>query len=239
MRKCLSKIELLKITVCLFIILGSINITKAAVVSYTKNQDGVTFKLDKGLMFIRVCMPDIVEVKYTILNAFPQKASLVVNNEWKTKTAFKVSDQKGAIVITTSKLNINIDKVTNAITYTDLKGSVIISESSGNKSMKAATIAGIETYNCNTQFNSPGDEALYGLGCHPEDSLSINYKGRDQTLEIKYMTGAIPVLLSTKGYGLLWDNYAASKFYGTQAGNTKYKYVSESGNMVDYYFFYG
>ena len=56
---------------------------------------------------------------------------------------------------------------------------------------------------------------------------------------IKYMTGAIPVLLSTKGYGLLWDNYSASNFYGAEAGNTKYKYVSESGNLVDYYFIYG
>lgn len=239
MRNYLSRVGLLKITVCLFITLSSINVAKAKIVSYLKNQDGVTFKLDKGAMFIRVCMPDIVEVKYTILDALPQKRSLVINNEWKVKTAFKVSDKKDQIVITTSKLNISIDKATNAISYTDLKGAVITSESSGNKSMKAATIAGIETYNCNTQFNSPGDEALYGLGCHPEDSLSINYKGRDQTLEIKYMTGAIPVLLSTKGYGLLWDNYSASKFYGTEANNTQYEYSSESGKMVDYYFFYG
>jgi alpha-D-xyloside xylohydrolase len=105
--------------------------------------------------------------------------------------------------------------------------------------MKAATIAGIDTYNCNTQFNSPADEALFGLGCHPEDSLSINYKGRDQSMEIKYMTGAVPVLLSTKGYGLLWDNYSASNFFGSEANNTQYEYSSESGKMVDYYLFYG
>jgi alpha-D-xyloside xylohydrolase len=88
-------------------------------------------------------------------------------------------------------------------------------------------------------FHSPPDEALFGLGCHPEDSLSMNYKGRNQDMAIQYMTGAIPVLLSTKGYGLLWDNYSASNFYGAEEGNTKYKYVSESGTMVDYYFFYG
>jgi alpha-D-xyloside xylohydrolase len=58
-------------------------------------------------------------------------------------------------------------------------------------------------------------------------------------MAIKYMTGAIPVMLSTKGYGLFWDNYSASNFYGAEAGNTKFKYVSESGNMVDYYFVYG
>ena len=56
---------------------------------------------------------------------------------------------------------------------------------------------------------------------------------------IKYMTGAIPVLLSTKGYGLMWDNYSASNFYGAEEGNTKFRYVSESGNMADYYFIYG
>ena len=142
-------------------------------------------------------------------------------------------------MITTSKLVININKKSNAITYADLKGRVITSESEENKSMNKATIAGIDTYNCNTAFTSPADEALFGLGCHPEDTLAINYKGRNQQMLIKYMTGAIPVMLSTKGYGLLWDNYSASNFYGTEAGNTQYKYVSESGKMIDYYFFYG
>ncbi|HEX4852167.1 MAG TPA: TIM-barrel domain-containing protein, partial [Puia sp.] len=212
---------------------------QAAIISYTTDADGVNFKLDKGVMFIRVCRADIIEVKYALLDTIPVKNSLVVNNPWKEKTNFKVAEEKGSIVISTSKLKIVIDKKTNAIAYFDLEGKTIASESPINKSMAPATIAGIETYNCHTQFNSPADEALYGLGCHPEDSLSINYKGRDQNLEIKYMTGAIPVLLSTRGYGLLWDNYAASKFFGSQSNNTEFEYVSESGKMVDYYFFYG
>jgi len=77
------------------------------------------------------------------------------------------------------------------------------------------------------------------MGCHPLDSFSINYKGRNQDMAIKYLTGAIPVLLSTKGYGLLWDNYSASQFYGGEEESTKFKYVSESGKQVNYYFFYG
>jgi alpha-D-xyloside xylohydrolase len=105
--------------------------------------------------------------------------------------------------------------------------------------MTPAVIAGLQVNNCTTQFLSPANEALFGLGCHPEDSLSINYKGRNQDLVIKYMTGAIPVILSTRGYGLLWDNYSPSYFYGGEAGNTKFKYMSESGEMVDYYFIYG
>ncbi|MEO8415370.1 MAG: TIM-barrel domain-containing protein [Ginsengibacter sp.] len=220
-------------------ILVSVQVVNASVISYKKNEDGVVFKLDKGLMNVRICLPDIIEVQYTILSTFPQKKSLVVNNAWKQIPDFTVSDQHGQVIITTSKLIIQINKASNAITYTDKKGEVITSEGTQNKTMDTATIAGIPTYNCNTTFNSPPGEALFGLGCHPEDSLSINYKGRDQSMLIKYLTGAIPVLLSTRGYGLLWDNYSASNFYGAEAGNTQYKYESESGKMVDYYFFYG
>lgn len=211
----------------------------ATVKSYKKSTDGVTFSLDKGLMKVLVRRADIIEVKYTIFNVFETKPSLVVNNSWKVPTAYQVAENKSEVIITTTKLKVRVNKATNAITYTDLKGTVITAEDSDNKTITPATIAGISTYNVSTQFNSPENEGLFGLGCHPLDSLSINYKGRNQELLIKYLTGAIPVLLSTKGYGLLWDNYSASNFYGAEAGNTKFKYVSESGKQVDYYFFYG
>jgi alpha-D-xyloside xylohydrolase len=210
----------------------------ATVKAYQIKQEGVDFILDKGLMNILMCKDDIIQVKYTIFNEFSTKPSLVVNNNWHY-AAFGFSQNNTEYIITTKKLKIKVDKATNAITYLNLKGEVITAESEQNKTMISATIAGISTYNVSTQFNSPANEALYGLGCHPLDSLSINYKGRDQDLAIRYMTGAIPVLLSTKGYGLLWDNYSASNFYGAEDGNTKFKYVSESGKQVDYYFFYG
>lgn len=234
-----GKILSLKWIALLLISVASVTLTKAAVISYAKNTDGVIFKLDKGLMKINIRRADIIQVQYTIFNTFPQKISLVVDNQWKQKASYNVSERNGQFIITTSRLIIKVNKRSNAITYTDLKGVTITSESTENKTMVDTTIAGINTYNCSTTFISPADEALFGLGCHPEDSLSINYKGRDQSMAIKYLTGAIPVLLSTKGYGILWDNYAASNFYGAVANNTRYQYVSESGKMVDYYFFYG
>jgi alpha-D-xyloside xylohydrolase len=212
----------------------------ASVLSFKKNMDGITCTLDKGEMKVKICLDNMVEVKYTTLPLILDKTSLVVNNEWKNTPNFAVEETSAEIVITTGKMMIVVNKQSNSIKYSDLNGNIILSEDNvQGKIMTEATIAGIGTYNCISQFDSPADEALYGLGCHPEDSLSINYKGRDQVMAIRYMTGAIPVLLSTKGYGLLWDNYSASKFYGAEAGNTKFKYESESGNMVDYYFIYG
>ena len=214
--------------------------TQAKVVSFTKDNDGITCTLNKGLMKVKICMDNIVEVKYTSLPLFLDKPSLVITNEWKITPVFSVNENANEIIITTVLLKVVVNRQNNSVKYMDLKGNPILSEDElQGKTMTSAIIAGIPTYICASQFNSPADESLYGLGCHPEDSLSINYKGRNQDMAIKYMTGAIPVLLSTKGYGLMWDNYSASNFYGAEASNTKFRYVSESGNMVDYYFIYG
>ena len=213
---------------------------QAKVVSFTKDNDGITCHLGKGLMKVKVCSGNIIEVKYTVLQIFPMKKSLVITNNWKDGTKFTVSDGKDEIVITTGNLKIRINKNTDAIRFTDLNDLTVLAEDGEfGKMMTPAVIAGIQVNNCTTQFLSPANEALFGLGCHPEDTLSINYKGRNQDLVIKYMTGAIPVLLSNRGYGLLWDNYSPSYFYGAQAGNTKFKYMSENGEMIDYYFIYG
>ncbi|HWB28290.1 MAG TPA: TIM-barrel domain-containing protein [Chitinophagaceae bacterium] len=221
-----------------FLLLLTINVcaVKASIISYKKDAGGLLFTLDKGLMEITVCKEDVIEVKYTTLDSLASKASLVVNKKW-SYCVFDLKESKDCITITTSKLKVVISKSTNNISYINLNGDEIAAED--DKSVTPAVIAGISTWNVSTQFKSPKNEALFGLGCHPTDTGSINYKGRNQDMAIKYLTGAIPVLLSTRGYGLMWDNYSASNFYGGEDDNTKFKYVSESGRQVDYYFFYG
>ena len=216
------------------------NHAQSVIRSYQKEKDGVSFSLEKGVMKIRICMDDIVQIKYSVLNSFPTFNSLVVNNSFTQPVDFKVTENGTDIIISTAKLHIQVNRKTSAISYLSLDGKLITSEDNTySKSMQKQTVAGIATYSCNTVFNSPADEALYGLGCHPIDTGSINYKGRDQDMTIKYLTGAIPVLLSTKGFGLFWDNYASSSFSGSLDNNRKFKYASESGNQVNYYFFYG
>ena len=233
--KCITNATMIALLLC-----TARSLAPASVKSYQKELSGVTFTLDRGLMEIRICRADIIEVRYTSLQDFIQRTSLVVVNRWETPTRYGLTERSGRVVISTDRLIISVDKRTEAIEYADTNGTVVLAEAApSGKTMNAATVAGIQTYCCSTTFLSPPDEALFGLGCHPEDSLAMNYKGRDQDLAIRYMTGAIPVLLSSRGYGLLWDNYSASKFYGAVENSTRFQYMSESGTMVDYYFFYG
>jgi len=49
------------------ILVTSIQSANASVKSYKKEADGVTFILDRGIMKVKICKDDIIEVKYTFI----------------------------------------------------------------------------------------------------------------------------------------------------------------------------
>ena len=141
-----------------FVCFNTIN-SLAAIRSYQVKSNEVVFKLDKGLMKVVICKDDVIEVKYTILDEFPKINSLIIDHKWQP-TTFNVGQDGTDYIITTKRLKIVINKATNAITYKNAKGETITSEDSENKTMQPATVAGINTYNVSTEFNSPSNEYL-------------------------------------------------------------------------------
>ena len=129
-----------KALAALFVLLLTTSIVSdASVLSFKKDADGITLALDKGLMKVKICTDNVVEVKYTIHPTFPSKESLVINNQWKTTPKFTVSETTGEIVISTSKLKIKVNKATNSVSYIDLKNGVILSETNANGKSMAET----------------------------------------------------------------------------------------------------
>jgi len=112
----------------IFGIIALIQTAEASVASYTKDKDGITFTLDKGLMKVKICKDDIIEVKYTLLNAFPQKSSLVIKNSWADPALFNTTESNNEVIISTRRLKIKVNKLTNSISYTTLTGAVILAE---------------------------------------------------------------------------------------------------------------
>lgn len=201
---------------------------------YAADATGVTFNLETGLLRLEVCNESIIRVQYTTAASPPDKKSLSVNKEW-DKPSFCVAENSGTVTITTSRLKINVNTTDGLVTYTDLNDSVILSEDS--KTLTPATVEGVRTNRVETVFNSPADEALFGLGQHQDNVM--NRKGTTRRIVNANTEINIPVLVSNKGYGIFWDNYSTSNFDGTRSSNSKYSYSSEAGEMVDYYFFYG
>ena len=76
-------------------------------------------------------------------------------------------------------------------------------------------------------FESPDDEAFYGLGQHQADEF--NYKGKNEEL-FQYNTKvSVPFIVSNKGYGVLMDSYSMMRF-GNPDG---YSQLSEVFKVYD------
>lgn len=57
-------------------------------------------------MKIKICLNNVIQVKYTTLPLFLDKQSLVVINEWKSTPEFSVSETNNKVILTTARLKI-------------------------------------------------------------------------------------------------------------------------------------
>ena len=90
------------------------------------------------------------------------------------------------------------------------------------------------SYHTKLEFVWQDGEALYGLGSH-EDGV-MNLRGSMQYLYQQNMKVVVPCLLSTRGYGLLWDSCSAMRFRDDAFGS----YVwTDADEELDFYFMAG
>ena len=94
---------------------------------------------------------------------------------------------------------------------------------------------GEKTFHVEDRFSADFSEGLYGLGQH--QSGLFNYRGATVELGQNNTDVAIPLLLSSKGYALMWNT--ASLTYVDNRFPLDLSLSSLAGHSVDYYFIYG
>ncbi len=91
-----------------------------------------------------------------------------------------------------------------------------------------------KAYHTKLEFEWADDEALYGLGSHEE--YMMNLRGQHQYLYQQNLKAVVPVLVSTRGYGILLDSYSLMTFHDDAFGSYLWSDVDDE---LDYYFIYG
>jgi alpha-D-xyloside xylohydrolase len=91
-------------------------------------------------------------------------------------------------------------------------------------------------YTVGASFDSPPDEHYYGLGQNQEGYL--DHRGRSITCESNYLapaapTWCVPLLVTNKGYGVLWDNPSSTVI--SPGFNNQTKWESKVGQRVSYF----
>ena len=94
------------------------------------------------------------------------------------------------------------------ITVRDNAGKVVFQAT--DHQLLPATVAGEATHEALLTIRSPKDDHLYGLGQFQDGFCDV--RGLSRRLTQVNTQIALPMLISSKGYGILWNNYGLTDF---------------------------
>jgi alpha-D-xyloside xylohydrolase len=228
--------------------------TPNPVTSFEKKAEGLEIRQKAGVLRLEVKAEDLIHVTYSPLDfEAPERASdwVVVKKDWPA-AAFDVSENDRAITLSTAKLRVVIERESGAVHYVvpegetgagatgpgstgrGMRGKMLTTD--GYRSMRPVEVNGEKTFHAEVVFPIYGShEGLYGLGQHQAGVW--NYRGETVDLSQENTNIAIPLLISTNGYGIFWNNDSRSEM------NNRFihaMYLSaEVADKIDYYFIYG
>jgi alpha-D-xyloside xylohydrolase len=110
--------------------------------------------------------------------------------------------------VESSQIALDIDEQQGTVTVKNAQGKAVFTAT--RHQLEAATVAGEPTYEATLAFDSPKDECLFGLGQF-QDGYN-NVRGLSRRLTQVNTQISLPMLLSSKGYGILWNNYGLTDF---------------------------
>lgn len=181
---------------------------------YETTSTGIVVHLDKDAQAktvkLDVVTDQIVRVRASADGNFSKAKSLAVPDTLAYQAKFEVEKTNGTVKLKTAKLTVAVDTQTGEVVFSDANGQPILSENKGGGKWFQKSEQEQGVYQMRQVFQSPSDEAFYGLGQHQSDEF--NYKGRNEEL-FQYNTKvSVPFVVSNKNYGILWDNYSFSRF---------------------------
>jgi alpha-D-xyloside xylohydrolase len=197
--------------------------------------DGVVLVLQSGFLRLQVCSDSIVHLIYSKERNVPERMDFLVTKKSWPKTEFTLhSDDAKLVTLTTSRLKIEITRADSSIVFRDSVGRKLTQENT--RTLTPAEVNGEKTYHSERFVNMwDTQESFYGLGQHQAGVW--NYRGESVDLSQDNTNISIPLLLSSNGYGIFWNNGSRSRFDNRFVH--AFYLSSEVSDSMDYYFFYG
>jgi alpha-D-xyloside xylohydrolase len=232
-----TRIRLLALLLAIGVSLVSMG-SPIAVTSVRKSSDGVTLNMNPGVLRLEVFAPRIIRVTYGLNKSLrPGKSLAVIGKPERGNWTLVESAEE--ISLHTGEIEARVKRASGAIEFFDTHGNLLLAEKpEGGKSLTPAHIGGTDTLRSEQDFVLAPGEAIYGLGQHPQGMM--NYRGATVHLQQKNPTDSgVPVLVSSRGYGILWDNPAVTDVDAGKTNQDYLSWISEAADTIDYYFMAG
>ncbi len=191
---------------------------------------GTTQGMDIEIQFVS---PEIVRVvKAPEGRSFTKKSLSVVKSP---ESMSVTTEKKGETVsLKSNAVCVDFNVETGRISFFDKQGKALFTEKDYGAQFTPFNDAGNQTFSVRQAFLLDKDEAIYGLGQQQVDDL--NQRNHKHFMRQRALYASVPIIQSTKGYGMFWDNYSPTTYTDNPQ---EMSFDSEVGECMDYYFMYG
>jgi len=201
--------------------------------TYQKTDLGIKANINSLDVELQFYGPSIVRVLKSPVGTAFTKASLSVTKT-PTITKFTVNQQGAVVSLKSEKLKVDLNVKTGQLSFYSTKGEPLLSEKESGATFTDFNDAGSKTYTVLQSFALDKDEDIYGLG--QQQSGKLSHRNTKINMVQGNTDDYVPFFVSTKGYGLFWDNYSPTVFED-KPESTSFK--SDVGDCIDYYVMFG
>ena len=209
----------------------------AAVQDVQKDTVAVNIRLLDGFLRIQPCEQNVARITYSPTQQIPNLANPFLSATICTATSFNLQDDAKAVSIRMPDLTVEVERSSGAVRFENTQGEELLRESDfpQPRQVKPVVTDGEATNRASVWFALTPEEEFYGLGQHQNGIL--NQRNLEFELSQDNTNISIPFFLSSKGYGVLWNNASVTRW------NNRFQPVlnvsSNVADTVDYFFVNG
>ena len=203
--------------------------------------DGLVAKAGGETIHVSVCEPNVIHFVAAPDDTNVRGASSA--QPWMPSKAsgcpgakFQFTRDADGVSLVTSQLRVKFTNGTDHLVYSTVDDNELLRERPAlPRTFEAAELNGVKSVTAEDRFMLEMTEGIYGLGQHQNGMF--NYRGATVELGQDNMDVAVPLFISSKGYGLLWNT--ASLTYADNRYPPALSFRTLSADAIDYYFIYG
>lgn len=197
--------------------------------SWKKENEVLQIETSGGTLYLKPLVSGSLHVQYGDSETIRQTFSYAVTDKPQVAD-FTVTEDNRSVILEAPNMKVLTNKQSGHIGLYNASGRLLIEElpAGARYNIIGDSVAPYCKFRLNTQ------DAIYGLGQFRDKKMNLRNSQREL---IQFNTqAAVPVLYSTGGWGIFWDNPSRTLFKDDQSGMS---FMSDYGNIVDYYLFIG
>ena len=165
-----------------------------------------SIRFQNGTLTVSPLQDNAVRIRYMEGEAAELPELIYIGND--DEVSCKKSSKGEITTLKLKGLTLTADNISGRIEVADSRGLTVFSALAHE--LKAGTVQGEPTKEAKLVIDSPADEYLYGLGQFQDGYLNV--RGLTRRLTQVNTQISVPFIISSKGYGLLWNNYGLTDF---------------------------